>query len=135
MSDQWTEQLSEYVDGELEDGERVALESHLQNCAECSALIRDLRRVVRRARTLKDQGPQRDLWPGIASRIGATPPSSGGVVDLTSRRHPRRLSFSLPQLAAAGIALISISGGAVWLLRNGASQPAVVPLATVPAPR
>jgi anti-sigma factor RsiW len=69
MSDQWTERLSEYVDGELEEGERVALESHLQSCADCSSLVKDLRRVVRRARTLKQQGPERDLWPGIASQI------------------------------------------------------------------
>jgi anti-sigma factor RsiW len=132
MSDQWTERLSEYVDGELENGERVALEAHLQGCAECSRVVGDLRRVVRRARTLKRQVPERDLWPEIASRIGATPPAATEAVDLSSRRRPRRWSFSLPQLAAAGIALMSISGGTVWLLRGGATQPALVPVATVP---
>jgi anti-sigma factor RsiW len=135
MSDQWTERLSEYVDGELGEGERIALESHLQSCAECSGIVGDLRRVVRRARTLKQQSPRRDLWPEIASRIGATPPAATALVDLTSRRNPRRWSFSLPQLAAAGIALMSISGGTVWLLRSGASQPAAVPIANVPAPQ
>jgi anti-sigma factor RsiW len=131
MSDQWTERLSEYVDGELEDGERVALEAHLQSCTECSRIVGDLRRVVRRARTLQQPGPQRDLWPGIASRIGATPPQAGGVVDLTSRRSPRQWSFSLPQLAAAGIALMTLSGGTVWMLRTGSPQPAIAPVASV----
>jgi anti-sigma factor RsiW len=135
MSDQWTERLSEYVDGELEDGERVALESHLQSCTECSSVVGDLRRVVRRARTLKQQGPERDLWPGIASQIGATPPEARRVVDLTSRRSSRRWSFSLPQLVAAGIALMTISGGTVWMLRSGAPQPAIAPVASVPSPR
>jgi anti-sigma factor RsiW len=133
MSDQWTGRLSEYLDGELEDGERVSLESHLQSCGECSAIVGDLRRIVRRARTLKQQDPERDLWPGIASRIGATPPEARGVVDLTSRRSPRRWSFSLPQLAAAGIALMTISGGTVWLLRAGAPQ-VVAPVASAPTP-
>jgi anti-sigma factor RsiW len=135
MSDQWTGRLSEYLDGELEDGERVSLESHLQSCAECSAIVGDLRRIVRRARTLKQRGPERDLWPGIASRIGATAVEPDDVVDLTSRRQsPRRWSFSLPQLAAASIALMTISGGAVWLLRTGAPQPVIAPVASVPPP-
>jgi anti-sigma factor RsiW len=135
MSDQWTGRLSEYLDGELEDGERVALESHLQSCGECSAIVGDLRRIVRRARTLKQQVPERDLWPGIASRIGATAVEPDQVVDLTTRRRsPRRWSFSLPQLAAAGIALMTISGGTVWLLRAGAPQSVIAPVASVPTP-
>jgi anti-sigma factor RsiW len=132
MSDQWTNRLSEYLDGELPDGERVALESHLQSCGECSALVMDLRRVIRRARLLPAPTPGRDLWPGIASRIGATPPVSAPI-DLTSRRREaRRWSFSLPQLAAAGIALVALSGGTVWMLR-GPAAPAARPIAVAPA--
>jgi anti-sigma factor RsiW len=135
MSDQWTARLSEYLDGELEDGERVSLESHLQSCGECAAIVGDLRRIVRRARTLKQRAPERDLWPGIASRIGATAAGPDDVVDLaTHRRSPRRWSFSLPQLAAAGIALMTFSGGAVWLLRAGAPPPLTAPVAGVPTP-
>jgi anti-sigma factor RsiW len=135
MSDQWTARLSEYLDGELEDGERVSLESHLQSCAECSAIVGDLRRIVRRARTLKQRGPERDLWPRIASRIGATAAEPDEVVALaTRRRSSRRWSFSLPQLAAAGIALMTFSGGAVWLLREGAPQPPMAPLAGISSP-
>jgi anti-sigma factor RsiW len=133
MSDQWTERLSEYVDDELSDGERIALESHLQSCPACSGMVRDLRRVVRRARMLKQQGPERDLWPQIASRIGATPAHGGGVADLPTRRSSRRWSFSLPQLAAAGIALMTLSGGTVWLLRSGTPQPTIMPVASIPS--
>jgi anti-sigma factor RsiW len=132
MSDQWTARLSEYLDGELESGEQIALESHLQSCPECSAIVGDLRRIVRRARTLKQRGPERDLWPGIAGRIGATAAAPAPVVDLSTRRRPpRRWSFSLPQLAAAAIALMSISGGAVWLLRSGGTQTPTAPVAGV----
>ena len=45
MSDQWTGRLSEYLDGELEAGERVSLESHLQSCTECAAIVEDLCRI------------------------------------------------------------------------------------------
>jgi anti-sigma factor RsiW len=133
MSDQWTERLSEYVDGELENGERIALEAHLQGCPECSRIVGDLRRIVRRARTLTQQGPERDLWPEIASRIGATPSARTAVGDLAARRNPRQWSFSLPQLAAAGIALMAISGGSVWLLRGEPPQPPAVPVSSVPS--
>ncbi len=134
MSDQWTDRLSEYLDGELLEGERVALEAHLQGCRECYTILNDLRGVVRRARTLEDRGPMRDLWPAIAGQIGATPPVSEEVVELASRRRGgRRWSFSLPQLAAAGVALMALSGGAVWLLRSPSAPPVAAPTATAPS--
>jgi anti-sigma factor RsiW len=128
MNDRWTDRLSDYLDGELPDGERIALEAHLQSCAECSAILADLRRVVHRARAWReDQSPPGDLWPGIASRIGALPTASPAIVDLTSRRlKARRWTFSLPQLAAAGLALMTLSGGAVWLV-SSRSQPEAGP--------
>lgn len=115
MSDQWMERLSEYVDDELTPGQRAALEAHLESCRDCSAVLADLRRVVSRARTLEARLPQRDLWPGIARKIGATPPAVRPI------RH--RWSFSLPQLAAAAVALMTLSGGAVWLIQSGNPAP------------
>jgi predicted anti-sigma-YlaC factor YlaD len=117
MSDRWMDRLSDYLDGELPEEERVALEAHLGGCAECTATLDDLTRVVRRARALESAPPPHDLWPAIAQRIGATPPRSPDIVPLEPRRNPaRRWMFSLPQLAAAGIALMTLSGGTVWFL-------------------
>jgi len=125
--DPWTDRLSEYVDGELPEWERHALESHLESCADCSLIVSDLRRVVRRARTLKNSPPATDLWPGIAARIGAGTPQAHDVVDLSAqRRVRRRWAFSLPQLAAAGIALMTVSGGTVWFLSGSARQSVVL---------
>jgi predicted anti-sigma-YlaC factor YlaD len=124
--DPWTDRLSEYLDGELPEWERHALESHLESCAECSLIVSDLRRVVRRARTLKNPPPATDLWPGIAARIGVGIPKAQDVVDLDAqRRVRRRWAFSLPQLAAAGIALMTVSGGAVWFMSGAARQSVV----------
>ena len=63
MKDQWTDRLSEYLDGELGAAERAALEGHLATCAECGATLAELRRVVARARALDDRPPTADLWP------------------------------------------------------------------------
>ncbi|HEY9013752.1 MAG TPA: hypothetical protein VIM84_01660, partial [Gemmatimonadales bacterium] len=65
--------------------------------------------------------------PAIATRIGATPPRSSEPVDIATRRRPgRRWAFSIPQLAAAGIALMAVSGGTVWLLRPQAQPLQIV---------
>jgi hypothetical protein len=134
MSDRWTDRLSEYLDGELLEGERVAIEAHLQTCAECSEILADLRRVVRKARSLEARPPAHDLWPGIARRIGAGSSPQKNVVDLaTHRPASRRWSFSLPQLAAAGIALMTLSGGAVWVLGDHGKQNLATTIDSVPA--
>ncbi len=126
MSDRWMERLSEYLDGELPEAERAALETHLATCSDCPVVLADLRRVAARVRSMAVQAPGRDLWPGIASRIGATP--------LRARPIGRRWSFSLPQLAAAAVALMTLSGGAVWLTRSNVSAPATVPIAASESP-
>ncbi len=131
MSDEWTDRLSEYLDDEMPAEERVALEAHLRHCVACGAALADLKRIVARARGLEDRASEHDLWPAIAARIGASPVTN--VVTLDSRR--RRWTFSLPQLAAAGVALMVVSGGTAWLLHPAAAGPAAAPIAAVvPAP-
>jgi anti-sigma factor RsiW len=108
--DKWTDRLSEYLDDELDAKEGSELEAHLAQCASCRTILDELRAVVSRAQAVTDRGPETDLWPAVAQRIAAM----GGA---------RRYAFSLPQLAAAGIALMVLSGGAVWMLRQQPNQP------------
>ncbi len=117
MHDRWTDQMSEYLDGELPPHERVALEAHVAQCAECSRTLDELRSVVARAASLGDRPAARDLWPGIAAMLG-----SDGAVTSTRRTPPRRFSFSVPQLAAAAAVIVALTGGAVWVLRPSTRQ-------------
>jgi predicted anti-sigma-YlaC factor YlaD len=136
MDDRWTDRLSEYLDGELPETERVALEAHLSSCAQCSAVLADLRLVIRQAQALAPLEPRHDLWPVIVRRIGATSPAQSDVVDLKAHRSARRRwAFSVPQLAAAGIALMTLSGGAVWMLTSPGKPGAVAAVDTVPSGR
>jgi len=107
-------ELSAYIDGELEGSELRRVEAHLAGCAGCRETLEDLRRLVRRAAALDDRPPERDLWSGIASRLVSEP--TADVVPLESRR--RRVSFSIPQLAAAAIVLAAFSAGAGRLLSS-----------------
>ena len=146
MTDRWTDRLSEYVDGSLEAGEALALEAHLAECAECAATLQGLRAVTARAAALPPREPARDLWPGIAVRLAtrsAERPSPAAALAAALRGFfasltARRLSLSLPQLAAAALALVLVSGGAVWIAFHArptlAPAPAPAPVALQPAP-
>jgi tetratricopeptide (TPR) repeat protein len=109
---EWTDQLSDYLDGELPADERDAVDDHLRRCASCAAVLNDLKRVVARAAAADARPPQADLWRGIAARLnerGETP----RVVPFAARE-ARRFAFTLPQLAAAAALLIAVSGGVAW---------------------
>jgi hypothetical protein len=123
MNDQWTDRLSEYIDGGLNHAEQTAFESHLAGCAACAATLAQLRRVVARAHALDDRPPARDLWQGIAERIGVS------TDDLAVRRTRRRISFTVPQLVAAGIAVIVVAAGVARLASNRAVAPSGAPSA------
>ena len=129
MTDQWTDRLSEYVDGELDTATTAAIEAHLRGCAACAGTVSELRSVMTRARGLVDRQPDRDLWPGIARRLGQ--PSGVTSLSLWKRMRRRRVSVSVPQLAAAGVALLLVSTGALWLGLTSGGTPSVAPL---PAP-
>jgi hypothetical protein len=120
--DQWTARLSEYLDGELDGAERQALDAHLDECADCRDTLAELQRVTLRATALSDREPAADLWPGIAARVGL-PNATAATV---SRLAPRRWSFTLPQLAAAGLLLAAVGAGGLWLAQRSLSPEAVV---------
>jgi hypothetical protein len=112
VSEHPTERLSAYLDGDLATTDREAVARHLADCRKCSAVLGDLGRVVRAAREFEDREPATDLWPGIAGRLESRAESR--AVRIHAARPRRRFSFTMPQLAAAAIALIVLSAAAVW---------------------
>ena len=122
MHEEWTDKLSDFLDGELDAAEEALVAAHLRDCPECTAVLNDLKRVVAHAQGLDARPPERDLWPGVSARIDRV-------------ASPRRISFTLPQLAAAAALLIAVSGTLAVKLTERRDVPAVVaqaPATSVP---
>lgn len=134
MNDAWTDRLSEYADGSLAAEERALLEAHLGTCTPCANALGELRAVMERARVLPAREPDTDLWPGIEARIAAfarethegaeravrprAVDGGGSVRSFPGTRGGFVLSF--PQLAAAALALVTLSGGISWFAARNA---------------
>ena len=117
--ERWTDRLSDYADDELRVEDREAVDRHLAECEDCRQVLAEILAVSSRAASLPDVPPERDLWPGVAAQIGADTDHASNVVQI---RPPRRFSFTIPQLVAASLALMVLSGGMVWMARLGGDR-------------
>src|SRR5258708_12611013 len=120
---QWTDRLSDSLDGEMTQDERAQLEAHLAACAGCAGTLEELREVVERAGSMTPRPPDADLWPGLASRLDP----SATVVPFQPRTVARRFSFTMPHLVAAGLALMLMLGVALWLPQPSPPAPPTPP--------
>jgi hypothetical protein len=97
--------LADYLEGDAPDAVRAAVEAHAETCAECSALLADLRALPQQAAALPALVPSRDLWNGIAERIDAR------VVPLerpaTRTIVAARRSWARPAIAAAALVVVT----------------------------
>jgi hypothetical protein len=63
--------LSQLIDADLDDALALEVREHLIECAECSALERDLRRIADATGALGALDPPDDMWQRIAARLPA----------------------------------------------------------------
>ena len=117
--DQFADGLGDLLERDLGDPERTHLEAHALACAECGALLADLRKLRIDAANLPTLEPSRDLWSGIAARIetpvveisaGRGERVSGGPGARWSggpEQQRRRVSPMWMGLAAAGLVAIT----------------------------
>ena len=125
--------LHGYVDGELSEAERLALEARLRSNLALRREYEALARTVEAIGALPSQvDPPQWLWPAIAARTcAASRRRTGAVQGDALRRDPRRWSvrragvarFGVPRLAAAAVALIAVSASATWLVLRDAMSP------------
>jgi anti-sigma factor RsiW len=66
--------FDDLLDGELGGAAAAAVRSHLTGCASCRGELERRERLIAQARALPASvAPPRDLWPGIATRLGLEP--------------------------------------------------------------
>lgn len=116
MSVNWTDRLSEYLDGELSGDETGAVEARLAEDAELRAVLDQLRAVKQTAATQPDLRAPGGLWQDVEARIEMSGSPAGEPHERERERRAglrRRLMFTLPQLAAAAgiVLLLGISLG------------------------
>lgn len=110
--EQFVEQLADYLESGVSEQVRGAIDAHAARCAECGALLADLRELRVNAAALSPRVPQRDLWAGIAARI-ETPVmeiSPAGHLDGWTGRGDRRtlrMRRVWTGLAAAGLVAVT----------------------------
>ncbi len=116
MSVNWTDRLSEYLDGELSDDEAGALEARLAEDADLRALLDELRAVKKTASSRPDFYAPAELWDGVRARLETRVSGAGETSRATRNARSglrRKIMFTLPQLAAAAgiVLLLGISLG------------------------
>jgi len=124
-----TERMHDLLDELLPEAEAAVGRTHLEACARCRAEYDDLARIVAELGSLPTEAHAPEgLWAGIERRLEAEPASTGreGGAEVLSlsmagrrRATRRRLSFTVPQLAAAAAVVALFSAGTVWVALSG----------------
>ncbi len=113
MNENWTDRLSEYLDGDLGQAENEALESRLADDAGLRATLDELRAVKSAAARQVDMSPPADLWPEIRHRIAAE-------ATVTHRR--RTIIVTIPQFAAAAGVMLLLGVGLARMGNEAGSE-------------
>ncbi len=115
---EWRESLGALALGQLPEGERAALEAHLEGCPECRAELDSLAGV---ARLLPLADPERFATPaatpppGLADRVATTI----GAERRAQRRRRARVGLALGGVTAAAVAIVL----AIFVLPGGETTP------------
>jgi anti-sigma factor RsiW len=110
------EALVDLVDGRLDIAQQRSVERHLEACANCRALVEDMRSIRGAAFMLDRHEPKAETWAKLQAAIAAEPAPKGRLLHMNARR-------SLPIWLAAAAALILATGIGVWPLLNRPAKP------------
>ena len=116
---QLTNELDDYVDGQMDPAAKATLAAHIENCGDCRALLEDERQL---RESLKDYGASRMPHPDAAffDRALAKAAQNG-----TRRQRNRWIMTGVGGTIAAGLVL--------WMLGGAFLNMPVAPEAAIPS--
>jgi len=114
--------IHELVDGTLGPVRRAELQTHLDVCPDCVALVADLQKIRDAAAALNPVQPRNHVWMQIAGRL-----RQEGRVTVTARAPDRHMA-----VLAMAAALVMAIAGSLYVLRFAAG-PAPATTATTPS--
>ncbi|MGH2514277.1 MAG: anti-sigma factor family protein, partial [Ktedonobacterales bacterium] len=134
--DEWREQLSTYLDGELSDAERKQVEAHLVTCAECQRELAELRQVRKLLRALPTPDLPRSFTLPVAehatARHAPATPTAARSATSSARRDSRLArAAQWAGAAAASLGLLLILGSG--LIALGSFHPGGASTGSAPA--
>ncbi len=104
--------LVDLVDGRLDGAEQREIERHLEACANCRALVEDMRTIRAAAFMLDRREPKPDTWTKLQAAMAANPQSTRSEI-----------RYRLPVWLAAAAALILATAIGMWPLLNRPAAP------------
>lgn len=130
---QYRESIHEFVDGTIGPIRSAELERHLDTCADCRALVEDLRVIQETAASLDPLEPPDGVWLQIAGRLRqegrvSAPPVS---VPSASRRHAALLAIAAALVLAVGASVLLMLPR--FRANTATARLAVPPAVTAPA--
>ena len=115
------EALVDLVDGRLDGAGQRTVERHLEGCANCRALVEDLRSIRAAAFMLDRREPKAETWSKVKAAVAAEPVSRGRLLDMG--RGTRRGGVNWPVWLGAAAALILATVIGLLPLMNRAQAP------------
>ena len=112
--------LVDLVDGRLDGAQQRDVERHLESCAQCRALVDDLRSIRAAAFMLDRHEPPAASWTRLQAAVAAEPLPKGRVLPIASN-HGR--SGWAVWLGAAAALLLATAIGLMPLLNRPAAPP------------
>ena len=118
--------LVDLVDGRLEPAHQRDIERHLEVCADCRALVTDLRSIRASAFMLDRREPGAALWSKLQAAIAAEPAPGGRLLAMPGaiRRSLGEGGWPVWLGAAAALLLATVIGLLPLLNRNAAPDAA-----------
>jgi len=112
--------LVDFVDGRLDPAIQRAAERHIEVCAQCAALLTDLRTIRAAAYTLDRREPPAAVWTALLARVAAEPAPKGRLFDISRARERLggRGNWPVWLGAAAALLLATVIGVMPWIERE-----------------